>query len=119
MFQGWRREPDVVRVVVREITRSSEVEERVGELVKPIGVIRRIIERGQVEGVFRGDLDADTSAIIFYGGIDAIITGWVLARLSGDDDAVAAAEHHIVEVLAAGLSAGRQRGKARRADVPA
>ncbi|MBV8480983.1 MAG: TetR/AcrR family transcriptional regulator [Actinobacteria bacterium] len=119
MFEGWRREPDVVRVVVREITRSSEVEERVGELVKPIGAIRRIIERGQEEGVFRRDLDADMSAIVFYGAIDELITGWVLGRLPGDDDAVAAAEHHIVAVVTSGLAAGGQRGKALRADVSA
>jgi hypothetical protein len=109
-----------VRVVIREIARSAEVSQRVGELVKPIGAIRRIFERGQVDGDFRRDLDADTAAVIVYGAIDELITGWVLGRLAGDEDDVAGAEHHIVEVLGAGLSAAaEQRGKARRADVSA
>jgi TetR/AcrR family transcriptional regulator, fatty acid metabolism regulator protein len=109
-----------VRVVVREIARSAEVSQRVGELVKPIGAIRRIFERGQTDGEFRRDLDADTAAVIVYGAIDELITGWVLGRLVGDEDDVANAEHHIVEVLGAGLSASaEQRGKARRADVSA
>jgi len=119
MFSGWRHEPDVLRVVIREIARSTVVSERVGELVKPIGAIRRIFERGQASGDFRRDLDADTAAVIVYGAIDELITGWVLGRLPGDDDDVANAEHHIVEVLATGLSARQERGKSRHADVPA
>ncbi|MGH2972875.1 MAG: TetR/AcrR family transcriptional regulator [Gaiellaceae bacterium] len=119
MFHGWRHEPDVVRVVIREIARSAEIGQRVGELVKPIGAIRRIFERGQAGGDFRRDLDADTAAVIVYGAIDELITGWVLGRLPGDENDVANAEHHIVEVLAAGLSASaEQRGETRHADVP-
>ncbi|HZQ88795.1 MAG TPA: TetR/AcrR family transcriptional regulator [Gaiellaceae bacterium] len=120
LFHSWLHEPDVVRVVIREIARSAEVSQRVGELVRPIGAIRRIFERGMDGGDFRRDLDAETAAVIAYGAIDELITGWVLGRLPGDEAHVASAEHHIVEVLAAGLSASaEQGGKARRADVPA
>lgn len=119
MFHGWLHDPDVVRVVIREIARSAEIGQRVGELVKPIGAIRRIFERGQADGHFRRDLDADTAAVIVYGAIDELITGWVLGRIPGDEEDVANAEHHIVEVLAAGLSASaEQLGEARHADVP-
>jgi TetR/AcrR family transcriptional regulator, fatty acid metabolism regulator protein len=120
MFDGWLREPDVVCVVVREIARSTEVQERAGELVKPIGAIRRIIERGQAGGAFRRDLEAETAAIIFYGAIDELITGWVIGRLAGDEDDVASAQEHLVEVLASGLSAPADKlGKPRHADVSA
>jgi TetR/AcrR family fatty acid metabolism transcriptional regulator len=120
MFFGWRYDRDAVRVVIREIARSPEVQERVGELVKPIGAIRRIIERGQASGDFRRDLDAGTAAVIFYGAIDELITGWVLGRIASDEEEVAAAEHHLVEVLASGMSvAAQQGGEARHADVPA
>ena len=120
MFHGWRDDPDVVRVVIREIARSAEIGERVGELVKPIGTIRRIFESGQAEGEFRRDLDADTAAVIVYGAIDELVTGWVLGRLPATEDDVASAEHHIVEVLAAGLSAAAEkRGEPHHADVPA
>src|SRR6476469_11103913 len=47
LLRTWRHEPDVVRVLVREIARSAEVQERIGELVKPIEAIRRIVEHGQ------------------------------------------------------------------------
>jgi len=104
MFEGWLDEPDVVRVVVREIARTEEISEHVGELVRPIGAIRRVIERGQAQGVLRDDLDASMAAVIFYGGIDELISGWVLGRIPGDADEVAAAERHLVEVLRRGLT---------------
>ena len=104
MFEGWLNEPDVVRVVVREIARTEEIREHVGELVRPIGAIRRVIERGQAQGVLRDDLDASMAAVIFYGGIDELISGWVLGRIPGDADEVAAAEWHLVEVLCRGLT---------------
>ena len=104
MFEGWLTEPDVVRVVVREIARTEEISEHVGELVRPIGAIRRVIERGQAQGVLRDDLDASMAAVIFYGGIDELISGWVLGRIPGDADEVAAAERHLVEVLRRGLT---------------
>ena len=103
MFDGWLNEPDVVRVVVREIARTEEISEHVGELVRPIGAIRRVIERGQAQGILRDDLDASMAAVIFYGGIDELISGWVLGRIPGDADEVASAERHLVEVLRRGL----------------
>src|SRR2546423_14507048 len=69
LLRTWRHEPDVVRVLVREIARSAEVQERIGELVKPIGAIRRIVERGQESGEFRADLDPALAAGVFYGGV--------------------------------------------------
>ena len=117
MFHSWVTEPDVVRVVIREIARTEEISEHVGELVRPIGAIRRVIERGQASGVFRSGLDADLAAIVFYGGIDELISGWVLGRLTGDEDEVGAAERHVVDVLCAGLL--NQLREPRSADVPA
>jgi TetR/AcrR family transcriptional regulator, fatty acid metabolism regulator protein len=120
LLRGWLREPDVVCVVVREIARSPQIQERVQELVRPVGVIRRIIDRGQAGGEFRRDLDPETAAIVFYGGIDELISGWVLGRITGDARDVADAERHVVDMLTAGLAASAdQLGKARRADVSA
>jgi TetR/AcrR family transcriptional regulator, fatty acid metabolism regulator protein len=103
LLRTWRHEPDVVRVVVREIARSPEVQERIGELVEPVGSIRRLVERGQERGEFRADLDPGLAASIFYGGVDAVLTGWVLGTRPDGDDAIAAAEHALVEVVVGGF----------------
>jgi AcrR family transcriptional regulator len=104
LLRTWRHEPDVVRVLVREIARSPELQQRIGELVKPIDAIQRIVEHGQRTGEFRTDLDSRLAAIIFYGGIDELLTGWVLGQLPDGEDAVAAAEATLVDVVCAGFA---------------
>jgi AcrR family transcriptional regulator len=105
ILRTWRHEPDVVRVLVREIARSPEMQARIGDLVQPIESIRRIIERGRDRGEFRADLDPALAAVVFYGGIDELLTGWVLGQLPGGAAEVEAAEHTIMDVLGAGFSA--------------
>jgi AcrR family transcriptional regulator len=105
LLRTWLHQPDVVRVVVREIARSPEVQSRIGELVKPIEAIRRIIERGQRAGEFRTDIDPQLAGTIFYGGIDEILTSWVLGQAPDGDEDVAAAERTLVDVVCAGFAA--------------
>lgn len=105
LFGGWREHPDVIRVLVREIARSAEVQQRIGELVKPIEAIQRIIARGQQTGEFRDDFDSRLAGIIFYGGIEEVLSGWVLGQIPDGDDAVEAAERTLVDVVCAGFAA--------------
>ena len=105
LLGGWRMHPDVIRVLVREIARSAEVQQRIGELVKPIESIQRIIVRGQQSGEFRDDFDARLAGIIFYGGIEEVLSGWVLGQIPDGADAVEAAERTLVDVVCAGFAA--------------
>ncbi|HEV7134689.1 MAG TPA: TetR/AcrR family transcriptional regulator [Gaiellaceae bacterium] len=104
LLGSWRIHPDVVRVLVREIARSAEVQQRIGELVKPIEAIQRIIARGQETGEFRSDFDARLAGIVFYGGIEELLSGWVLGQIPDGVEAVAAAERTLVDVLCAGFA---------------
>ena len=72
---------------------------------KPIQAIRRIIESGQETGEFRADLDPALAATVFYGGIDEVLTGWVLGQLPDGDEEIAAAEHTVIDVVCAGFAA--------------
>jgi TetR/AcrR family transcriptional regulator, fatty acid metabolism regulator protein len=103
ILRTWKHEPDVVRVVVREIARTPEIQQQIGELVQPIASLRRIFERGQARGEFRPDLDPGLCATIFYGGIDAILTGWVLGTRPDGDEALAQAERMLVDVVVDGF----------------
>jgi hypothetical protein len=99
LLRTWRHQPDVVRVVVREIARSPEIQERIGELRKPIDSIRRIIEHGQESGELRAELNPRLAAVMFYGGIDEILTAWVLAQMPDGDDAITEAEQSFAEYV--------------------
>jgi hypothetical protein len=75
------------------------VQARIGELVKPIAAVRRIIEHGQASGELRADLDPQLAAVVFYGGIEELLSGWVLGQLPDDDESVAAGERTVALVL--------------------
>jgi AcrR family transcriptional regulator len=100
LLRTWRHHPDVVRVVVREIARSPEIQERIGELVQPIDSIRRIVEQGQLSGEFRAELNPRLAAVMFYGAVDEILTAWVLGQMQDDDEAITEAEQSFAEYVA-------------------
>ncbi len=107
LLRSWRRDPDLVRVLVREVARSPQVQLRVAEIGEAFRAIERIVEHGQAAGDFRSDLDPRLAGVIFYGAIEEILTGWVLGQLPDGDQEVARAERTVVELLCGGLAAKR------------
>jgi TetR/AcrR family fatty acid metabolism transcriptional regulator len=107
MLRSWKRDPDLVRVLVREIARSPALQSRLDEFAQAFAAIERIVVRGQVEGSFREDVDPRLASWIFYGALEEILTGWVLGQLPDDDEAVADAERTVVEVVCGGLAPER------------
>ena len=104
LLRAWRRDPELVRVLVREIARSPELQRQVGEIGQAFAAIERIVRHGQERGELRPDIDARLASWIFYGGIEEILTGWVLGQLPDGDEEVARAERTIVELIGAGLA---------------
>ena len=105
LLRSWRRDPDLVRVLVREVTRSPELGRRVREINEAFAAIERIVRRGQEAGDLRGDLDPRLASAVLYGAIEEILTGWVLELLPDDDESVARAERTIAEIVGGGLGA--------------
>ena len=105
LLRTWRNDPDLVRVMVREVARSSHLQAQVDDIGVGFATIQRVIERGQRDGVFRADLDPRLASWIFYGGLEEILTGWVLGTLPDGDEEVARAERTIIDVVCGGLTA--------------
>jgi TetR/AcrR family fatty acid metabolism transcriptional regulator len=104
LLRSWRRDPDLVRVLVREVARSPHLQERLGEVGEAFAAIRRMIERGQADGDFRADLDARLASFVFYGALEETLTGWAFGQLPDDDEQVALAEATIVDVVCGGFA---------------
>ena len=107
LLRSWRRDPDLVRVLVRGVTRSSELDRRVGDVGDAFAAIERIVRRGQEAGELHPELDARLTSVIFYGAIEELLTGWVLELLPDNDEDVARAEQTVVEIVSGGLATGR------------
>ena len=105
LLRTWRDEPDLVRVLVREVARSPHLAEQVDEVREAFLVIQRVIERGQEEGTFRADLDPRLASWIVYGSLEELLTGWVLGQLPDGDEEVARAERTVIDVVCGGLVA--------------
>jgi TetR/AcrR family transcriptional regulator, fatty acid metabolism regulator protein len=105
LLRSWRRDPDLVRVLVREVGRSQTLPTRVDEVGAVFEAIERIVARGQTAGELRDDVEPRLAAWIFYGAIEEILTGWVMGALPDGEDDVVAAEHAVVGVVVGGLGA--------------
>ena len=105
LIRTWRNDPDLVTVMVREVARSPHLESQVEGIREGFTIIQQVIERGQADGSFRSGIDPRLASWIFYGGLEEVLTGWVLKQLPDGDDEVARAERTIIEVVCGGLGA--------------
>ena len=104
LLRSWRRDPDLVRVLVLEVTRSQHLPGEMDEIVASFAAIQEIVERGQADGSIRADLDARLASYVFYGAVEELLTGWVLGRLPDSEEDVARAERTLVEIVTGGLA---------------
>jgi TetR/AcrR family fatty acid metabolism transcriptional regulator len=107
VLRTWKRDPELVRVLVREVTRSSQVQQETDEIDLAYQALQRIVEQGQQSGEFRRDLDARLTATIWYGALEEILTGWAFGQLSDREEDVTRAEHAVVEIVVGGLATDR------------
>ena len=103
VLRTWSRDPDLVRVLVREVTRTPHLQSEVTEIQHAFDALERIVRRGQEDGSFRADLDPKLAGWSLYGALEEILMGWVMGVLPGGPDDVARAEHTVVELFCGGL----------------
>ncbi len=100
---SYRLAPELVRVVVLEVTRSGHLRAQVDEVAQVFGVIEQIIADGQSVGQLRADINPTLVSYVFWGAIDEVLTGWVFGTLPSEDDDVARAERAVVDVVLGGM----------------
>jgi TetR/AcrR family transcriptional regulator, fatty acid metabolism regulator protein len=104
LLRTWRNDPALVTVMVREVARGPQLQDRVDEVREAFAIVQRVIEEGQAAGAFRTDVDARFASWIFYGGLEEVLTGWVLGQLPDSEDDVARAERTAIDVALRGLA---------------
>jgi AcrR family transcriptional regulator len=107
LLRAWKRDPELVTVVIREGLRSADLQRRVVEIRQAFDAIERIVARGQADGEFRDDVDPRLASVVFYGALEEILTGWVLGTLPDGEEQIAAAERTVVEIVCGGLAPDR------------
>ena len=91
VLRAWRDDPDLVRLLVREITRSPHIQDELDEIGQAFASLERIIAGGQAEGTIRADArPAAAPRGCSTAALEEVLTGWVLGQLPDDAEAVAA-----------------------------
>jgi TetR/AcrR family fatty acid metabolism transcriptional regulator len=104
LLRTWRNDPALVTVMVREVARSPQLQAQVEEVGEAFAIVQRVIEQGQREGTFRADVDARLASWIIYGGLEEVLTGWVLGTLTDGDAEVERAERTAIDLALRGLA---------------
>ena len=105
LLRTWRNDPALVTVMVREVARSEHLQTQVEDVREAFAIVQRVIEEGQASGAFRRTLDARLASWIFYGGLEEVLTGWVLGQLPDSEEDVAKAERTAIDLALHGLTA--------------
>src|SRR5947207_7774960 len=103
VLRAWRDDPDLVRLLVREVTRNPHIQDELDEIGQAFATLERMVRRGQADGTFRGDLDPKLAAWMLYGALEEVLTGWVLGQLPDDAAAVSVAEREVTATMIGGL----------------
>ena len=106
VLRTWKHDPDLVRVLVREVTRSPHIQREVEEIELAYAALQRIVQRGQDAREFRTDVEARLAALIVYGALEEILTSWVMGQLDDSAEDVDRAEKAVVSLVRDGLRIG-------------
>ncbi len=91
--------------MVREVARSPQLQGQVDEIRAGfLGDPARDRARPGRRLLPRRASIARLASWIFYGGLEEILTGWVLGQLPDGDEEVARAERTVVDLLCGGLT---------------
>jgi AcrR family transcriptional regulator len=104
LLRTWRNDPALVTVMVREVARSQQLQDRVDEVREAFAIVQRVIEEGQERRELRPDVDARLASWVFYGGLEEVLTGWVLGQLPDSEDDVELAERTAIQLALRGLA---------------
>jgi AcrR family transcriptional regulator len=105
-LHAWARGPEVVRVIVREVSRSPQLQERMGEFAQAFDGLERVIRRGQETGELDASLDPRFATYSVWGMLDEVLTGWVLSQLPDTADDIDRAVATVTTMIRRALAAG-------------
>jgi TetR/AcrR family fatty acid metabolism transcriptional regulator len=103
----YRREPDLMTVMINEVTRSYEFLEShdIGTVMVAFEAIETMISRARERGEVAPGVDPQLASYIVFGAAEMLLTGYVMRTLRrSDPSAFAADESQMLEVLLDGLA---------------
>jgi TetR/AcrR family transcriptional regulator, fatty acid metabolism regulator protein len=105
IIDSYRHEPDLMKVIIVEVTRAANSfgREHLAKIREAYDMIGQIVEGAQQEGVFKREISADFAALMFYGAIEQLLSGWIFSVIPQGEDDFEQAKSLVVEAICGGL----------------
>ncbi len=107
IIDSYRHEPDLMKVIIVEVTRAANSfgREHLAKIREAYDMIGQIVEKAQREGVFKPDISPDFAALMFYGAIEQLLSGWIFDVIPAGEGDFEQAKSLVVEAICGGLEA--------------
>jgi TetR/AcrR family fatty acid metabolism transcriptional regulator len=105
IVESYRHEPELMKVIIVEVTRAANSFGRthLPEIRQAYDLITEIVADAQMAGEFRDDVDPNFAAMLFYGAIEQLLSGWIFDLVPGTDEDYERAKGLVVETICGGL----------------
>jgi AcrR family transcriptional regulator len=105
IIDSYRHEPDLMKVIIVEVTRAANSfgREHLATIREAYDMIGQIVEGAQREGVFKQEISSDFAALMFYGAIEQLLSGWIFDVIPQSEEDFEQAKSLVVEAICGGL----------------
>jgi AcrR family transcriptional regulator len=105
IIDSYRYEPELMKVIIVEVTRAANSFGRahLAKIREAYDMIGQIVEGAQRDGVFKPDISADFAALMFYGAIEQLLSGWIFDVIPQSEEDFEQAKSLVVEAICGGL----------------
>ena len=105
IIDSYRHDPDLMKVIIVEVTRAANSfgQTHLGEIRAAYELISEIVTKAQQEGSIRPEIEARFAAMVFYGAIEQLLTGWIFGLLPEGEEHFERAKRLVVEAVCGGL----------------
>ena len=103
----YRREPDLMTVMINEVTRSYEFLEShdIGTVMVAFEAIEQIIRKARERGDVKAHIDPQLASYVIFGAAEMLLSGYVIGTLRRDDpSAFARDETQMLDMLLDGMA---------------
>jgi TetR/AcrR family transcriptional regulator, fatty acid metabolism regulator protein len=107
IIDSYRHEPDLMKVIIVEVTRAANSfgRDHLAKIREAYDMIGQIVESAQREGVFKQEISSDFAALMFYGAIEQLLSGWIFDVIPQSEADFEQAKGLVVEAICGGLEA--------------
>jgi TetR/AcrR family transcriptional regulator, fatty acid metabolism regulator protein len=105
IIDSYRYDPELMKVIIVEVTRAANSFGRthLAEINRAYEEVAKIVSDAQAAGQFRDDVEPTFAAMLFYGAIEQLLSGWIFDLVPGSDEDFERAKSLVVETICGGL----------------